>query len=55
MNKSTSNLLIGILLLLLAAYFAYTVAQTGARSHQLTGMVIFALLGVGFIRNSRRR
>jgi hypothetical protein len=48
------KLITGIFFILVAAVFAYGIVRDGAQSHMIAGFVLCLLIGIGFMRNSRR-
>ena len=53
MGRNKTRLLAGIAFLLGAGLFAVSIARDGMQSHLLTGTILCALIGIGFLRNSK--
>lgn len=50
-----NSLIIGIVFLLGAGYCLFDLITQGLKSFSITGIILFTLVGIGFIKKSRSR
>lgn len=51
--KDKKKMIVGIVLLLGAVYFLVNILTKEMESFYVTGMILFTILGLGFLRNAR--
>jgi membrane-bound ClpP family serine protease len=51
--KDKKKMIVGIVLLLGAVYFLVNILTKEMESFHVTGLILFTILGLGFLRNAR--
>ena len=51
--RDKNKMIVGIVFLIGAIYFVYSMLTKDLKSFYITGTIVFTILGLGFIKNSR--